>query len=105
MAMLPVAAVGLVVLWQRRAWLVRALLGLQATLCLALAGLMLVGGWSSAPQRASGSPKVFNLFADLYGWQDAAHTAVALAQTHGTQGLGVLNGAGQPRGLAATPGP
>jgi 4-amino-4-deoxy-L-arabinose transferase-like glycosyltransferase len=91
MAMLPVAAVGLVVLWQRRAWLVRALLGLQATLCLALAGLMLVGGWSSAPQRASGSPKVFNLFADLYGWQDAAQTAVALAQTHGAQGLGVLN--------------
>ena len=91
MAMLPVAAVGLVVCWQRRAWLVRALLGLQATLCLTLAGLMLVGGWSSPKQAPSDGPKVFNLFADLYGWQDAAQTAVALARQHNARALGALN--------------
>lgn len=88
-ALVPAAAIGCQLLWQRRRTLLIGLGIFQALCCAALAGLMLYGGVSSetggqttsAPGQAVAGAQ-FNPFADLYGWDDAARRGRALAQAN-----------------------
>ena len=90
-ALVPAAAIGCQLLWQRwRKWLIG--LGVfQAFCCVGLVALMLLGGVSSetgeqatsAPGQAVAGAR-FNPMADLYGWDDAARRARLLAQENGT---------------------
>jgi 4-amino-4-deoxy-L-arabinose transferase-like glycosyltransferase len=97
-AMVPMAALCLSELWQqRRSWAI-AMGGLQALLCASLMALMALGGWqretglqASSSPSAPAPPGIANPFADLYGWDQAAHKAQSLAQRERLGSLAVMN--------------
>ena len=85
-ALVPMAALACISLWQTRRKTLLALGAFQAVSCVFVAGFMLSGGITSESgaqtvtepgQKAPGA--VFNPFADLYGWDAAARRARALA--------------------------
>lgn len=101
-ALVPVAAVGCLSLWQTHRKTLTALGIFQAVSCGVVAGLMLSGGIASeSGAQATSTPgqKVpstqFNPIADLYGWDAAARRArdLATAKTVGskTPTLAVFN--------------
>ena len=86
-ALLPLGAWGcaqVMTAWPR---LLKSLLWLQASLCIAFFALMLSGGLPSNSSKMSSA----NPFADLHGWRDAAEKAAALAQSNDAQVLAVTN--------------
>ncbi len=85
-ALTPAAAVGCQALWLRSRKAMVALGVIQALACVGLAGLMLAGGVASeVGEQARSQPgqvpadSPFNPFADLYGWDAAAHQGRELA--------------------------
>ena len=93
-ALVPVAALGCVSLWQKRRKTLMALGSFQAFSCALVAVLMLSGGIASESgaqvaslpgQKVEGAR--FNAFADLYGWDLAARRArvLASAKTEGSK--------------------
>ena len=97
-ALIPVAAAGVLRLWQGRRMLVKALIGLQGVIGVAMVGLLLAGGIGreTEPQASSLPGQMrdrapVNPVADLYGWEAAAQRAQALAQAHRIDTLAVIN--------------
>jgi len=80
---------------QRRQRWRSKLLGLlaivQGAACAALLCLMLAGGAPLFPRTLENTAVGANPFADLYGWDQAAPRAAALAQTQGLSNLSVQN--------------
>ncbi len=98
-ALLPVAAQGCHGLWSsgRRAGL-RAMAGWQLGCCGVMVGLLLGAGLGSETgEQARSRPGELgdqasrNPLADLYGWDNAAVPARALADAHGVNTLAVMN--------------
>ncbi len=97
-ALMPVAAAGVLSLWQSRRALVKTLVGLQGLICVAMVLLLLAGGIGreSEPQASSLPGQMrdrapVNPVADLYGWEEAAQRAKALAQANRIDTLAVIN--------------
>ena len=97
-ALIPVAAAGVLRLWQGRRLLVKALVGFQAVICVAMVVLLLAGGIGreTEPQASSLPGQMrdrapVNPVADLYGWEAAAQRAQALAQANRLGTLAVMN--------------
>ena len=97
-ALIPVAASGVLRLWQGRRRLVKTLVGLQAVICVAMVVLLLAGGVGreTGPQASSLPGQMrdrapVNPVADLYGWEAAAQRAKALAQANRLDTLAVIN--------------
>ena len=97
-ALIPVAAAGVLRLWQGRRLLVKALFGLQTVICVAMIVLLLAGGVGreTEPQASSLPGQMrdrapVNPVADLYGWEAAAQRAKALAQSNRIGTLAVMN--------------
>lgn len=97
-ALIPVAAAGVLGLWQRRRLLVKVLFGLQTVICVAMIALLLAGGVGreTEPQASSLPGQMrdrapVNPVADLYGWEAAAQRAKALAQSNRIGTLAVMN--------------
>jgi hypothetical protein len=97
-ALIPVAAAGVLRLWQGRRLLVKGLFGLQAVICVAMIVLLLAGGVGreTEPQASSLPGQMrdrapVNPIADLYGWEAAAQRAKALAQSNRIGTLAVMN--------------
>jgi hypothetical protein len=93
-ALTPFVGLGLARAWrQGRRWVIRALVALQALLCVAAFGLMLTGGLplftNASGQGNSAHPS--NPFADLHGWDAAGARARALAQQQGLHSVAVQN--------------
>lgn len=81
----PFAGIGVASAWasqQRR--LIRFIFILQIALCLIGFGFVLSGGIVSSNPRN-------NPIADLYGWDQAGKTALALSKTHAVTGIAVQN--------------
>jgi hypothetical protein len=81
----PFAGIGLASAWasqQRR--LIRIVFVFQIALCLIGFGFVLSGGIVSSNPRN-------NPIADLYGWDQAGKTALALSKTHSVAGIAVQN--------------
>jgi len=81
----PFAGIGIASAWtsqQRR--LIRILFVFQITLCLVGFAYVLSGGIVSSNPRN-------NPIADLYGWDQAGKTALALSKTHSVTGIAVQN--------------
>jgi 4-amino-4-deoxy-L-arabinose transferase-like glycosyltransferase len=97
-ALMPVAAAGVLRLWQGRRMLVKALVGLQGVICVAMVVLLLAGGIGreTEPQASSLPGQMrdrapVNPVADLYGWEAAAQRAQALAKNNRIDTLAVIN--------------
>jgi hypothetical protein len=97
-ALLPFAAMGCNALWLRRRAAVTAAGALQLLLMLAMSGLLLFGGvgretgaQATSPPGVKAGKAPTNPVADLYGWDDAARQAAALARAHGVSTLAVMN--------------
>jgi 4-amino-4-deoxy-L-arabinose transferase-like glycosyltransferase len=81
----PFAGIGIASAWatqQRR--LIRFIFALQIALCLIGFAFVLYGGIVSSNPRN-------NPIADLYGWDQAGKTALALSKTHSVTGIAVQN--------------
>ena len=97
-ALIPVAAAGVLRLWQSRRRLVKTLVGLQAVICAAMVVLLRAGGVGreTEPQASSLPGQMrdrapVNPVADLYGWEAAAQRAKSLAQANRLDTLAVIN--------------
>jgi hypothetical protein len=62
----------------------------QGAIVVAFLSLMAMGDWRARATPIAGQTGS-NPFADLYGWQEAAHTAQTLAQSHQVDRLAVMN--------------
>ncbi len=81
----PFAGIGIASAWashQRK--LIQFIFALQIALCLIGFGFVLSGGIVSSNPRN-------NPIADLYGWDQAGKTALALSKTHSVAGIAVQN--------------
>ena len=97
-ALIPLAAWGLSRMWVSQARVQRFVLSVQLILLMAFLGALGIGGVSPERDAQRNSlpgqkevAAVKNPFADLFGWESAAHRASQLAQQHGANTLGVMN--------------
>jgi hypothetical protein len=88
--LIPLAAQGLSTLDAHRRHWWRVVLLIQCTVVVGFLSLLAIGDWRARTSPTLGQPAA-NPFADLYGWQAAAQTAQALAQTHHVDRLAVMN--------------
>jgi 4-amino-4-deoxy-L-arabinose transferase-like glycosyltransferase len=81
----PFAGIGLASAWaSQQRQLIRIVFVFQIALCLIGFGFVLSGGIVSSNPRN-------NPIADLYGWDQAGKTALALSKTHSVAGIAVQN--------------
>lgn len=81
----PFAGIGIASAWAtQQRQLIRFIFVIQVALCLIGFGFVLSGGIVSANPRS-------NPIADLYGWDQAGKTAMALSKTHTVAGIAVQN--------------